>query len=189
MSAAGVGLPSGEAKAFSEPVSSAGPAQAFEPGLKYRGSSSGQEDQPAPEQAAEEQAAREQRNELMLATRFLRHHSGPLPDPATLAAYEQILPGAAERIFSRFEDQSKHRMAMEAKVIQSNTFSQNWSTVLATATALIATAGSIFLAHEGQYVAGLSVFFGTLFSFLGTYVLGRKFQADERREKTNEPHP
>lgn len=157
----------------SEPVSPTGPAQSFLPGeTEYLGNSSEPPDRTG---------------ELRLEGRFLRRHSGPLPDPATLAAYEHVLPGAAERIFLRFEEQSRHRMQMEARVIRSNTFSQNWSTVLASATALLAVTGAIFLAHEGQYAAGLTIFFGTLFSFLGTYVLGKKLQADERRGKTNEP--
>ncbi len=29
--------------------------------------------------------------------------SGPLPDPATLQAYDMVLPGLAERIVSRWE--------------------------------------------------------------------------------------
>ncbi|MCL2749250.1 MAG: DUF2335 domain-containing protein [Alphaproteobacteria bacterium] len=34
-------------------------------------------------------------------------HSGPLPAPQTLAGYEQILPGAAERIFKMAETAQK----------------------------------------------------------------------------------
>lgn len=121
--------------------------------------------------------------EMMIAGSFMRHHSGPLPDPDTLAAYEKILPGAAERIFLRFEKQSDHRMDMESKVIGSNTFSQRWSTVLASLVALLVASGALFLTHEGRSVAGLAVFFGTLFSFLATYALGKKLQGDERRAR------
>ncbi len=125
----------------------------------------------------------------LLVAQFLRHHSGPLPSPEILAAYEKVLPGAAERIFGRFEAQSDHRMKMEADVVSSNTFSQRWSTILASVIALLVTAGTLFLTHEGRYAEGLSIFFVTLFSFLGTYVIGKKFQAEERRDKAVETAP
>jgi uncharacterized membrane protein len=37
--------------------------------------------------------------------------SGPLPPPASLEAYERILPGAAERILKMAEDEAVHRRA------------------------------------------------------------------------------
>ena len=39
--------------------------------------------------------------------------SGPLPPPEMLAQYEEILPGAAERILSMAERQAEHRQKME----------------------------------------------------------------------------
>ena len=34
-------------------------------------------------------------------------YAGPLPHPDTLARYEQILPGSAERVFLAFEKQTE----------------------------------------------------------------------------------
>ena len=45
--------------------------------------------------------------------------SGPLPVPAYLAQYEEILPGSAERILKMAEEQSDHRRSLETKVINS----------------------------------------------------------------------
>ena len=39
--------------------------------------------------------------------------SGPLPPPEMLAQYEEILPGAAERILSMAERQAEHRQKLE----------------------------------------------------------------------------
>jgi uncharacterized membrane protein len=39
--------------------------------------------------------------------------AGPLPPPSILAAYEQILPGAAERIIRIAEDEAVHQRSME----------------------------------------------------------------------------
>jgi uncharacterized membrane protein len=39
--------------------------------------------------------------------------SGPLPPPAALEAFNSVVPGGAERIFNQFEDEAKHRRALE----------------------------------------------------------------------------
>jgi uncharacterized membrane protein len=41
-------------------------------------------------------------------------HSGPLPDPTTLSAYENLSHGAAERIIAMAEAEQKHRHLSEA---------------------------------------------------------------------------
>lgn len=44
--------------------------------------------------------------------------SGPMPPPNILSGYEKILPGAADRILSMAEMQSKHRQSMEKRMIE-----------------------------------------------------------------------
>ncbi|HHL33066.1 MAG TPA: DUF2335 domain-containing protein [Desulfobulbaceae bacterium] len=43
--------------------------------------------------------------------------SGPIPDPATLQGYEDILTGAAERILTMAEGEAKHRREVEAAAL------------------------------------------------------------------------
>lgn len=45
--------------------------------------------------------------------------SGPVPPPNILNGYEKILPGAADRILTMAETQSKHRQSMDRKMIES----------------------------------------------------------------------
>jgi hypothetical protein len=47
-------------------------------------------------------------------------YSGPLPHPEVLEHYDRIVPGGAERIFTQFESQAKHRQSIESRVIRSN---------------------------------------------------------------------
>ena len=44
---------------------------------------------------------------------------GPIPPPNIINGYEQILPGAADRILSMAEQQSAHRQELEKKMIKS----------------------------------------------------------------------
>ena len=53
-----------------------------------------------------------------LAINYSESHQGPLPDPNTLAKYEQACPGAADRIITRFEKEADHRHAFENQMIQ-----------------------------------------------------------------------
>lgn len=43
--------------------------------------------------------------------------SGPIPPPSIIRGYEEILPGAADRIMRMAENQSAHRQNMESKMI------------------------------------------------------------------------
>ena len=43
---------------------------------------------------------------------------GPLPNPTVLRGFEEVLPGAAERLFDLYETQSQHRMGLERDTAQ-----------------------------------------------------------------------
>lgn len=45
--------------------------------------------------------------------------SGPIPPPNIIKGYEEILPGAADRIISMAEKQSEHRQQMEQTMVSS----------------------------------------------------------------------
>ena len=46
--------------------------------------------------------------------------SGPLPSPADLQLFEEIVPGAADRLLTLTEKQSEHRMVLERSVVSEN---------------------------------------------------------------------
>ena len=43
--------------------------------------------------------------------------AGPLPPPEAFQRYEEILPGAAERILKMAEKQAEHRQRLEEKIV------------------------------------------------------------------------
>ena len=45
--------------------------------------------------------------------------SGPIPPPSIIKGYEEIMPGAAERIIAMAENQAKHRQEMEKMMVNS----------------------------------------------------------------------
>lgn len=47
-------------------------------------------------------------------------HAGPLPAPETLSGYEEILPGAAERILRMAEREQESRLTLESRQLESD---------------------------------------------------------------------
>lgn len=58
------------------------------------------------------------------ATSFTTHqmtaHAGPLPAPETLGGYEEILPGAAERILRMAEREQESRVTLEHRQLEAD---------------------------------------------------------------------
>ncbi len=114
-------------------------------------------------------------------------YSGPLPHPDILRSFEEVIPGAAQRIFTQFEEQAAHRRLMEAKVISSGAFSQRIGTISSSLIGFIGVGGGIWLAHEGKDLIGLATAFTTLASLAGIYLYRKPKQQQELEEKRPKP--
>jgi uncharacterized membrane protein len=110
-------------------------------------------------------------------------YSGPLPHPDALERYNQIVPGAADRIIAQFEKQAAHRQGLERKVVHSNTFCQKLGTISALLIGLAGVGGGIYLIHAGQSGSGLTAFFSTIGSLVGVFIYGKESQKRERQDK------
>jgi len=82
------------------------------------------------------------------------YRSAPLPLPAELERYEHILPGAAERIFKVFENQSKHRQELEKKVVDSECLNSKLGIICALSIALVTIIGAIICVMSGHELGG-----------------------------------
>lgn len=108
---------------------------------------------------------------------------GPIPDPETLTHYEQLLPGSAERIITRWEEQGKHRMALEKKVVNSGVMLAYFGLASAFILGLVGVAGGIWLIHEGKDGYGLAAIITSLGALGGVYIWGKSKQGEELRNK------
>jgi uncharacterized membrane protein len=114
----------------------------------------------------------------------LRSFSGPLPPPEALERYNQILPGAAERIVVMAESQHSHRLELEKHVITSNVAAQKLGTILGFVVAMTVVVGGIWLVHEGKSVAGLTAVITALASLVGVFLYSKREQQRELARKT-----
>ncbi|MDX1950616.1 MAG: DUF2335 domain-containing protein [Verrucomicrobiota bacterium] len=109
--------------------------------------------------------------------------ASPLPHPAELAAYDQIIPNGADRIMKMAENQAAHRIAIENKVISSQQSQAFFGQVCGLVIGLSGLAMATFAAVSGQPVFGGVIGGTTLVSLVGTFVYSRKTQQRELAQK------
>lgn len=113
--------------------------------------------------------------------------SGPLPPPAILERYDQLVPGAAERILAMAERQAAHRQSLEQTVVTGNALAQRRGQVFGFVLAIAALAVGGLLVWQDKKVEGLATIITDICALVALFVLSRREQERERREKLQAP--
>jgi uncharacterized membrane protein len=102
------------------------------------------------------------------------YHHGPLPSPETFAHYEQVCPGAAERILIMAEKQAGHRQNMEMIITKSNSRDSSLGIIFAFLIGTITIITGAIVVIKGQPFPG--TFLGTagLASLVGAFIYGTR---------------
>ncbi len=119
---------------------------------------------------------------------ILRHEktvafSGPLPAPADLQRFEQILPGAAERIMCMAEKQAEHRQSLELRVIQSGVKKSEQGLIFGLIIGMTAIITGGICAALDQQIAGSFIGGGGIVGLVSVFVIGSQQQKNERVQK------
>ncbi|MEW6578361.1 MAG: DUF2335 domain-containing protein [Chloroflexota bacterium] len=128
----------------------------------------------------------------LLGARIEEHFQGPLPHPAILKGYEDILPGSANRIITMTEKQQQHRMELEHAVIHSDILMERLGLAVYFVLAMILVVGGIWLASEGKQLTGLAVVGASITTLAGALVYAqrqRRQELQERRKSLKRPLP
>ena len=117
------------------------------------------------------------KNELIAVN---QEFSGPIPPPHLLSQYDQVVPGAAERILAMAERQSAHRLDLERRVIVSDIKKSEkgqWFALFAASLALVFAFTLGMTDHQiaAGIIGGLDIV-----SLATVFVFGRKQKRDER---------
>lgn len=100
-----------------------------------------------------------------------------------LEQYDEIVPGAAERILLRFEEQASHRIELESAVVNSGTLHERIGIVLGFLLALFGFAIAGFAISRGQSLAGVTLFIFQIASLAGVYIYGSHKRDDDLRQR------
>jgi uncharacterized membrane protein len=111
--------------------------------------------------------------------------SGPLPHPALLAKYNEVIPNGAERIMAMAERQSIHRESLEAQVVTGNVASQARGSIFAFIICMVVLIGGFALIFTGRSVDGLIAILSGLTVLSGVFVYSKYQQKKEREDKAN----
>jgi uncharacterized membrane protein len=96
-------------------------------------------------------------------------HSGPIPSPETIAGYEKVLAGAADRIIKMAEKEQGHRHQIQINH-QSNQVRLTFvGQLLAFLMGFSGIAGGIYLVKNDKSITGFGVFFTSLAALIGLF--------------------
>ena len=118
-----------------------------------------------------------------MAAQVTRTYSGPIPPPEILREFDQVDPGRAAKLLQLAEDQTRHRMDLESRVIKSD-LRRSWAGLacafLITMTALTIGGGLVYQGHSiaGTMFAGLG-----LTGLTGSFIYGTRSRRAEREAK------
>jgi uncharacterized membrane protein len=110
-------------------------------------------------------------------------YAGPIPPPELLEKFNEIDPGRAARLMDWAEDQSRHRMALESKVVGSDirrSWQGLWCAFTITMTAIILGSALVYVGHDW---AGTVIATSGVAGLAGTFIYGTSSQRRERSEK------
>jgi uncharacterized membrane protein len=110
-------------------------------------------------------------------------HQGPLPHPAVLKQYDDVVPGAAERIMRMAEQQAMHRQDLEASVIRTDNLKSLLGMVFGFIIALVGFGGGLYAAFSGQPFWGGAVSIGTLASVVIAFIYGTRAREREMQRR------
>jgi len=94
-------------------------------------------------------------------------HQGPIPAPESFAAYERVLPGAADRILKMAETQATHRQGLERFAVRGDYYKAIMGTVLGYIAFGGSMFGAIYLLLHDKPIESLAAFIAALGSAFG----------------------
>jgi uncharacterized membrane protein len=111
-----------------------------------------------------------------------QHFSGPLPPPAVLKQYDDVAPGAAERIIKKFESQTAHRIKLETMVVLSGFIKEVGGLVCGFVIAMTAIIGGIYTVLQGHPFLGGSLSFAGLAALVGAFLVTTFWRHEDDEE-------
>jgi len=112
--------------------------------------------------------------EFIVSEQYYSSFSGPLPPPATLEGYENILPGAADRIIKMAEQNANTRLSLDNKIVESDIKRSKKGQYLGFILSVLFIGAAILCAYLNQPFPASVLGVGGFSSIISIFVLGKK---------------
>lgn len=109
--------------------------------------------------------------------------SGPLPPPQILKGYNEIIPGAAERIMCMAERQAQHRQGIERDSLNAEIRDGRRGQLFGFILAMTAVLGAIYCFSMGYTTGGSVIGLSTVTGLVSVFVYGRHQKRKETEAK------
>lgn len=123
---------------------------------------------------------------LVMIQRRQEYYEGPLPHPQLFREYEDILPGAADRIITMAERQQEHRMQLEKIAISGQVKSNGRGQIFGFVTFIFGLFISIAFAYFGMYTFAGILATSTLATVVGLFLRGSMQIQKDLKEKSKD---
>ena len=112
--------------------------------------------------------------------------SGPIPPPEALQKYEELVPGAANRILEMAEGQTAHRLQIEKTVIRGDSWRSLLGLIFGFILSVTGLLGGIYIIDNGHDWAGGVLVGLDLVGLAGCFVYGSRSRRAEREQNAEE---
>ena len=106
-------------------------------------------------------------------TLLVEAHMGPLPAPRTLAGYEEVTPGSAERIIVMAEKQQEHDHAMQRSAQAYGATTGKRGQIFGFVVALAGLGLGTYLLAIDKSLWGVAAAFGPFVGLVGLFIWGQ----------------
>ena len=123
---------------------------------------------------SEKQTQQQAQQLVQVSETRVERHQGPLPSPETLAKYDEIVPGTAERIVKQAEAQTYHRHNLENMVVREHVSRSRWGLICGFIIALLFLSAAFVLVLAGHDAAGATIATVDIAGLVSTFLWGRR---------------
>lgn len=113
----------------------------------------------------------------------MEQYSGPIPSAAEFKKYEEILPGAADRILGMAERQATHRQKLETSAIKSNIENSRRGQCFAFIISMTALVTGFVLILCDKNALGISIIIADLIALATVFTSNRISESKELARK------
>lgn len=129
----------------------------------------------------------QERGQFISVLQATLSHSGPLPAPKTLAEYEAVLPGLAERIVRLPEREQEHRHEFSREWLRREARLKDRGQILGMVAMVIVLAFCLVLVLEGSPGTAGTVAVALVAAVVGIFVTGKIADARAAPEEPEQP--